>query len=271
MKHNQKLIKMLLIFFTHTFLFCMSAPIDQEQIWAALQANVSSLKQEQKYTQALSLLRDFKKQVQSPELLAEIKFQEANLCLTHLNQLEKGFDLLKSLETSLPLHLRTKASALKSQFAKPITQKRLNRWKDLLLQHFTKHQDFPKNLSECGENTPSFLNDGYGFTFVYRLEDHPAFSGADALRLLLLSVGEDGKEGTEDDLHPETDTTLQQGITLLDTFQEEGQWIAEVSSPEKSHPQKIKEGDTFLDYQVFGITEDGVLLLKDQEPLLLRK
>jgi len=250
----------------------------------ALQANVESLKQEQKYSEAVSLLRDFEQQTESLELRSEVKFQKALLYLNHLNQLEKGFNLLEQClspaEAALPARLHAEASILKFKFAIPITQKWLNRWNDLLIQYFAEHQDFPKDLFLLGsENTKRRWKDAYGFAFVYRLEDHPAFAGEDALHPVLFSVGEDNKAATEDDLRPEIPDTLKfvDGLKLVDTFQEKEQWRAEIcyldNYLDRGSPrtQKIKESDTFLDYQVFGIAEEGVVLLKNQDPLILRK
>lgn len=102
-------------------------------------------------------------------------------------------------------------------------------------------------------------------------------SGADQLFYRLYSTGPDGVSGTEDEIFltfsskPEVKTN----VNLVDSYEFEGRWMAEIEYYDEKKKslisKKVEINDSVYDFFVYGISENGVILLKDNEPLVLKK
>ena len=256
--------------------------ISQRDLWAALKEEIKSLTSEKKYKEALASLEGFEKQFPASPDLPEVRVEEAMILIVYQNLLEKGYPLLEKAEKEAQGIVLEKVLQLKKQCAPLITQKRLAKVDYLLRRSFAENIRFPASLEELPQKFNQLkreeLKDGYGRDFHYELVSSGMFPDGNKMVPILYSLGEDGKEKTTDDLFPEKETgkTDKAAIfTLEQVYSENNRWLAEVSYfdsrlKQKSN-KKIREGDFLGEYFVFGIRENGVIFLKDNQPLVIKR
>ena len=254
---------------------------DEENIWSALSQQIENLLQQKKEKEAFQLLFDFQKHYPRSTHLPFIWLKMGEVLSGPLHRMEDGFLYLEKAENGGDPEIKIKAAELKGNYAAEVTQKRLDKIQNALLRYFIEHQTFPKELqhliSTSSVVSGNDLKDGYGAELVYELKNNPLFQGKNELTYTLFSSGKDGKKGSGDDLAPikEISSSKDKNLTILNIYQEGKSRVAEIGLPGQGKNsktiKKVKEGDIFQDYLVFGIGEQGVILLKEQRPLVIKR
>ncbi|MBN2144135.1 MAG: hypothetical protein JW774_05875 [Candidatus Aureabacteria bacterium] len=288
MKKNEPfilvLIKIAAVFLlSHWTLFLSAAQyaLNEEKIWSALSSEVEHLRQKKKDKEALRLLQDFQKQFPRSSHLPSAWLNMAEILLEPLGQIEDGFLYLEKTENSTDdMRIMTRVKEYKKKYGHTVTQKRLNKLQNAVLRYFMEHQSFPGEIQQLFSSSAiqiHDLKDGFGSAIVYELKNNPLFKGENELAYVLFSTGEDQKKGTHDDLFPEKEvhSSGEGPLSVINTYQEGKLWVAEISYPSHNRSsritRKIKEGELFQDFYVFGIGEQGLVLLKGEKPLVVKK
>lgn len=252
----------------------------EDLIWDAVFGQVKELKSEKQFHEAQKALENYLKQYPKNTHLGEISLEQADLFLNSLNDIETGFHFLEKART-LGMQSNENFLALKERFATPITEKRLHMISFFLYKFFLDRLEYPETLTTLsGKFThlpeEDFI-DGFGKPFIYASRPSKVIKGDNRMSFDLFSAGPDGIPGNEDDLTLKTENASEpsHSFKLLGLYEEEGIWTADLEYPDKDKrntlTRKIREGMSFDDYFVFGIAQNGVVLVKDNEALVIKR
>lgn len=280
MKRSKIFLPASFLFFTlFSFPPALNASTTEDLVWGAVYEQARELKTEKRFHEALRALEDFQKQYPKSVHLGALYLEKADLLLDSLGDIENGFSCLEQAG-ELGMRNNERLLSIKEHFGVPITEKRLQTLSFHLYKYFLDKLEYPETLEALEYKfpnlTPRDFCDGFGKTFVYVLRSNKVIKGENRLAFDLLSSGPDGALKTEDDLTikpQKTDDSLT--CRVLGIYEEEGVWTADLEYLDKqrrtSVTQKIREGSLFEDYFVFGIAANGVVLVKDNQALVIKR
>ena len=277
-------MKRLKFFFLSSFLlFILFSPLNasttEDLVWGAVCEQTRQLKTEKRFHEALRALEDYQKQYPKSIHLGAVYLEKADLLLDSLGDIENGFSCLEQAG-ELGMRNNEQQLSLKERFGVSITEKRLQTLSFHLYKYFLDKLEYPETLDALGYKFPNLtlrdFCDGFGKPFIYVLRSNKVIKGENKLAFDLVSSGSDGVLKTEDDLTfkpQKTDDSLT--YRILGFYEEEGVWTADLEYLDKqrrtSVTQKIREGSLFDDYFVFGIAANGVVLVKDNQALVIKR
>lgn len=253
----------------------------EDMVWGAVCEQIKELKTEKRFHEALRALEDYQKQYPRSANLKWVYLEKADLLLDSFGDIENGFQFLEQAK-DLGMRSNEKLMGLKKRFSLPITEKRLQTISFYLYKFFLDKLEYPETLDalryKFSNLLPGDLNDGFGKPFVYILRPNKIIKGENKLAFDLFSTGPDGIQKTEDDLVLKPLKTEEQAslsYRVLGVYEEEGAWTADLEYFDKqrrtSVTEKIREGGLFDDYFVFGVAANGVVLVKDNQALVIKR
>lgn len=253
--------------------------VDENQIYTAISDQIHECIAKNKFKDALTALKSFERQFPYSPHIPEIQIQKIEILINKLNRIDEGFYFIEHFKKSIISN--KKISEIIIKFGPVITKKRLNRINYFLRQYFTQNLFFPKKLDLLSEKFKNLKNtdlqDGFGNNFIYELKKNPLLNINNELSYNLYSLGVDSKPNTEDDIYPDLVEISDNNniFTVVDTFKDKDTWIAEIiyfqPNQKTKINKKIKENDTIGDYFVFGINENGVIFIKDNKLLSVKR
>ncbi len=280
MKRSKILLPASFLLFIFSCLFSsLEASTTEDLVWDAVYEQTRELKKEKRFHEALRALDDFQKQYPKSVHLGAVYVKKADLLLDSLGDIENGFSCLEQAG-ELGMQNDERRLSLKERFGVSITGKRLQKLSFHLYKYFLDKLEYPETLDALEYKfpnlTPRDFCDGFGKSFVYALRSNKVIKGKNKLAFDLLSAGPDGVLKTEDDLTPQLQKTEDSQIyRILGIYEEEGVWTADLEYLDKQRrtpvTQKIREGSLFDDYFVFGIAANGVVLVKDNQALVIKR
>lgn len=253
--------------------FIHADPLSERQIYQASVNHVTELIKQKKYSQGLNILKGFKKKYPNTKFKYDINLFISKIILEYIGQVEKGFAYLELLRDQGESQ---DFKELEKQYAPLITEIRLNRLYYYIEKHFAKYVECPLELDDLMKDHTFLkindMTDGWGNRFHYeRLRTKMSLIGS-SISFQLYSKGEDGLPDTKDDIHyNDDDQKVLNDYELIKTYKTDQYWKAEIKIKNFKNNKAIEVYPKLKidDLLVVGVMKEGVVLLKDNDPIIL--